>query len=111
MNYYAHARLASRRCDDAHFVLGAMLPDWTAWVGARLVRVDHPGLAAGIRFHHATDAAFHGGRRFAALVREAVDRLRAAGLERGPARGAAHVGIELLLDGALLAQGGGDAPF
>ncbi len=111
MNYFAHAWLASRRGDDPRFALGAMLPDWVPWVGGRLERVDDPALALGVRFHHHSDAAFHAGARFSALVREAVEHLRAAGLERGPARGAAHVGIELLLDGALLAEPSGHAPY
>ncbi len=104
MNYFAHACLALRRRDDPRFALGAMLPDWTAWLEAGLTSVSDPSVAAGVRFHHQSDSAFHGAPRFASLVREATARLRAAGLDRGPARGAAHVGVELLLDGALLAE-------
>jgi hypothetical protein len=107
MNYFAHARLAATRRDDPYYVLGAMLPDWTAWVGDRLRHVEHASLAAGVRFHHESDAAFHAGARFVALVRESSRSLQAAGLGRGPARGAAHIGIELLLDGALLAEENG----
>jgi acyl carrier protein phosphodiesterase len=102
MNYFAHAHLAATRSDDPHFALGAMLPDWIAWIGDRPRRVAHEPLAAGIRFHHRSDAAFHAAPRFLALVRDATEALQGAGLARGPARGAAHVGIELLLDGVLL---------
>ena len=106
MNYFAHAHLAAQRRADPYFVLGAMLPDWTGWVGDRLGEVRHPGLAAGVRFHHETDAAFHASACFNRWVREATDDLGSAGLERGPSRGAAHVGVELLLDGVLVGEAG-----
>jgi len=101
MNFFAHACLALERRSEPRFALGAMLPDWTRWVGSRITAIDDPELAAGARFHHAVDDAFHACPAFAARQREAVARLRALGLGRGPARGAAHVGVELLLDGAL----------
>jgi hypothetical protein len=101
MNYFAHARLAASRRKDPRFALGAMLPDWLGWIGDRPRRVTDAALAGGIRFHHESDAAFHAGRRFLALVRESTAALQSAGVGRGPARGVAHVGIELLLDGVL----------
>jgi hypothetical protein len=68
-------------------------------------------VAVGVAHHRATDAAFHGDHRFierCALVRDA---LAEAGVARGPARAAAHVGVELLLDDALLATTEGTAAF
>jgi acyl carrier protein phosphodiesterase len=106
MNYIAHAHLAAAHRNDPWFTLGAMLPDWQGWIGDRIREVHHPGIADGVRFHHATDAAFHAGARFVALVCWASEALRDSGLARGPARGAAHVGIEFLLDGALVADAG-----
>jgi len=102
MNYFAHARLAATRSDDPRFALGAMLPDWLAWIGDRPRRVADGAVAAGIRFHHECDAAFHAAPRFLTLVRAAGTALADGGLPRGPARGAAHVGVELLLDAALV---------
>jgi hypothetical protein len=104
MNYFAHACLALRHRADARFALGAMLPDWMPWLGAQLTSVSDRAVSEGVDFHHASDAAFHTAPRFATLLRDAVSQLSAAGLPRGPARGAAHVGVELLLDGALLEE-------
>jgi hypothetical protein len=87
-------------CGDAR-VLGAMLPDFARMLGVRLGDLAHPELAEGTSLHHSTDAAFHASPGFRALERESVAALQAAGLRRGPARGAAHVGLELLLDAAL----------
>ncbi|MEM7413669.1 MAG: hypothetical protein AAF430_25790 [Myxococcota bacterium] len=111
MNYFAHAHLALRRCDDAAFVLGSMLPDWQRWVGGRLAAVHHPELAEGVRFHHASDVAFHGSPTFHRLERQAFRALQEAGVGRGPARGVAHVGVEILLDATLLAGESMEAPF
>jgi hypothetical protein len=119
LNYFAHARVAALRsadpalagaCDPA-FVLGAMLPDFAHMIGARVSELAHPALRSGARHHHAADAAFHRAPAFAALLREATRALTAAGLARGPARGAAHVGIELLFDGALVGDPRADAAY
>lgn len=101
MNFFAHACLALARRAESRFALGAMLPDWTRWVDSRIAGIDDPLLAAGARFHHAVDDAFHASPTFTVWQREAHERLRGLGLARGPARGAAHVGVELLLDGVL----------
>ena len=111
MNYFAHARVASTRRTAPAFVLGAMLPDFAHMIGARVARVDHPELDEGCRLHHATDDAFHRAPRFRALLAEATERLLADGVGRGPARGAAHVGVELLFDGALLGDAEADAAY
>ncbi len=74
--------------------------------GARLASVDDAQVAAGIALHHATDAAFHAAPTFGALVLEACARLAEAGVRRGPARAVAHIGTELLLDGAWVRRHG-----
>jgi hypothetical protein len=119
LNYFAHARVAAARggepgpacAADPAFVLGAMLPDFAHLIGARLTGLAHPALRSGERHHHAADAAFHRAPVFVALVREATRALAAKGLARGPARGAAHVGIELLFDGALVGDPSADAAY
>jgi hypothetical protein len=83
-------------------VLGAVLPDLASMAG---VRVDRPRitgpLAAGIRFHHVADAAFHGEGAFVAGTIALRRDLDAAGVRPASARAIAHVGWELLLDGTL----------
>lgn len=119
MNFFGHAWLAARRAQACPaFVLGAMAPDLLAMAGrraearaavGRAARGDGGGgLTRGVAFHAATDAAFHAAPTFAALQREAVGVLREAGVRRGHARGVAHVGLELLLDGWLVRAA--DAP-
>jgi len=111
LNYFAHARIAtSLGGDDAH-VLGAMLPDFAHIVGIRIDAIEHASLSRGASLHHRTDSAFHATRAYRILQREGVGDLEAAGLGRGPARGAAHVGIELLLDVALTGDPDGDAGY
>lgn len=100
MNFFGHALLAHRRRDEAGFVLGAMLPDLASLCGVAA----EPGTAAvadGVAHHHRVDGVFHGCAAFHALVGETVAQLRARAVARGGARGAAHVAVELLLDGAL----------
>jgi hypothetical protein len=58
-------------------------------------------VTAGQANHVAVDAVFHASPAFVALQLWATRGLVEAGLRRGPARGAAHVSIELLLDGVL----------
>lgn len=102
MNFFGHAAVAARRRDAPAFVLGAMLPDFCSMAGARPLAFEHREVSAGVAFHHATDAAFHATATFVALCSEAVAELSELGVRRGSARAAAHVGIELLLDGVLL---------
>jgi hypothetical protein len=107
MNFFGHAVVSLWQSHDARFVLGAMLPDLCGMLGIRAVRgEDTPiaELAAGIDFHHRTDAAFHGCDRFVALCSQTVDTLTAQGVGRGTARAIGHVGTELLLDGLLSEQ-------
>ncbi|HVT08892.1 MAG TPA: hypothetical protein VHO67_15645 [Polyangia bacterium] len=111
MNFFGHAAVARHVDDDPAFVLGAMAPDLLAMCGAT---GEHPAsarVAAGQAHHLAVDAAFHGSAAFATLQSWAVGNLVARGLRRGPARGAAHVGIELLLDGELACDGPARAAY
>jgi hypothetical protein len=102
VNFVGHAHVALRLRDDAAFVLGAMLPDFASMARVRIASTTHEGLRAGIAFHHQVDDAFHGSPTFVALAARAGDRLEREGVGRGPARAAAHVGIELVLDGLLV---------
>lgn len=109
MNVLGHAFVAERvrPGDDAH-TFGAVLPDLASMAGVRIDRADAggPALAAGVRCHHAADAAFHSQHAFVAGAAALRRDLLAAGLRTGPARAVAHVGYELLLDATLA---GGDA--
>lgn len=80
--------------------LGAMLPDLLGrWPDVALP----PGLAQGVALHGRTDLVFHDLAEVNELMRALSSALHRLGVARGPARGAAHVGIELLLDGVLAA--------
>lgn len=106
MNFFAHAVLASERRADAAFVLGAMLPDLCGLAGVRIGATCDGALGEGVRFHHASDAAFHAHRLFGAQCGALSEALERRGVRRGPARGVAHVGNELLLDGWLAREMG-----
>ena len=102
MNYFGHAFVASRSADSPVAVLGAMLPDFAAMLRTRIAALEDAELRAGAELHHRTDAAFHRLDGFRRLYLGGARDLEARGLGRGAARGAAHVGVELLLDGELL---------
>jgi hypothetical protein len=86
-------------------LLGSALPDLAAMGRFRLLgRAQSAGLAAGIRLHHRTDDEFHRHPWFRRRNRQLTAELTGAGLGRGPAMACSHVGIELLLDGQLLAH-------
>jgi len=70
-----------------------------------------PDLLAGVVAHHRTDATFHDSDWFRGHNRALVAELGARGVRRGPARGAGHVLVELLLDGVLLDDAGHAATF
>jgi hypothetical protein len=101
MNFLGHAAAARWYSGEPRFVLGAMLPDFAHMAGIRAVRPGDAVTAAGVAFHHRTDAAFHGCASFHALCHAGTTRLRADGVARGPALALGHVAIELLLDGVL----------
>jgi hypothetical protein len=101
VNWYAHAVLAERRSRAPLCVLGAMLPDLASVLRVRVVPPSGGDLALGLRLHGEADARFHFAPEFLALQAGGRVHLEAAGLPRGSARAAAHVGIELALDGWL----------
>lgn len=104
MNYFGHAAVASWYSHEPGAALGAMLPDFATMSGTRLSEARDDGIARGIALHHKTDGAFHHLPPVLALMRELDDRLEAGGCARGPRRAVAHIGIELLLDGVLVAE-------
>ena len=106
MNFVGHALAASWKSREPVFALGAMLPDFASMCGMRLDAAEGEPIAAGVEYHHATDRAFHRLEAFARAVADIAEQLIARGVPRGPARGAAHVGFELCLDGALLGEAG-----
>jgi hypothetical protein len=101
MNFFGHAVVARRVSEDPGFVLGAMLPDFAAMAGAKIRRIDDPEIAAGVENHHQTDRAFHDAPTFRRLCAAGGEALRARGLRHASSLAVAHVGIEILLDGAL----------
>ena len=106
MNFFGHAAIASTRSAAPGVVLGAMLPDFATMCRMPIARagiVDRD-VTAGIALHHATDAAFHGLPETLASMRALDARLAHGGCARGPRRAVAHVGVELLLDGVLVAD-------
>lgn len=106
MNFFGHAVVASWSSESSPgLTLGSMLPDFQTMSGARVASCDDATVAAGIDLHHRTDAAFHRLPAFVGLTREVEDRLARAGVSRGPMRAVGHVGVELLLDGVLVADG------
>ncbi len=107
MNWGGHIVVASLAAgDDAGMLLGSALPDLAAMGGFRLLgATGDREVARGIRIHHRTDDAFHGHPWFTEHNRRLRTELLEAGVDRGPARACSHVGLELLLDGVLLADG------
>lgn len=101
MNIFGHAWVATRAEASPAFVLGAMLPDIEQMVGGRLGEVDDDAIRRGIDCHHHTDAVFHDSEPFVRLSTEGRRWLGEAGLRRGPTLAAAHVGVELLIDGFI----------
>ncbi|HXJ80277.1 MAG TPA: hypothetical protein VMS64_16550 [Candidatus Methylomirabilis sp.] len=105
MNFFGHATVASwDPSATAAFALGAMLPDFIAMSGAASMRPAHEETRRGVALHHATDEVFHAAPDFIALMGRARADLEKGGLRRGSAWAAAHVGVELLLDGTLVAD-------
>jgi len=102
MNYFGHVSLACRFRHSPGFLLGSMLPDFANIARCRVPSCSDVQVSDGIAFHYVTDGVFHSLPEFRELVLEATQRLKAAGVRKGPARASAHVGTELLLD-ALLA--------
>lgn len=101
MNFFGHAAVACRVNEDPGFVLGAMLPDFATMAGARISSIDDIEIAAGVDHHHRTDRAFHDAPTFRRMCEASSLALRNMGLRHGSSMAVAHVGIEILLDGAL----------
>lgn len=106
MNFVAHVLVAERVVAPGHLGvwLGAAGPDLARMAGVALAP-STAEVAAGVALHHRTDAVFHDLAWFRDTSRSLTADLGERGVRRGPARGAAHVLVELLLDGALLAGG------
>ena len=111
MNFFAHAVLAREHDDSPTFALGAMLPDFVGMLGIQTPEGVDDALRRGMMHHHQTDSAFHYSRGFGGLMAEGVALLKARGVERGRARGASHVGIEILLDGVIACQPEAEAHY
>jgi len=109
VNFVGHIEVArlvgGGRSSSPGFLLGAALPDLAAMGRFRLAdRPSAPDMAAGVDLHHRTDDAFHRHPLFRSTSSTASTALAEAGLSRGASRACGHVGIELLLDGHLLAD-------
>jgi acyl carrier protein phosphodiesterase len=101
VNFFGHAAIAGRTRDEPAFVLGSMAPDLLALCGAVPTVETSAPVAAGQAHHLRVDALFHANPAFTALQSWASRALMERGVHRGGARGAAHAGVELLLDGVL----------
>jgi hypothetical protein len=116
MNFVAHVEVANRvsatvtpppESGLSPVLVGAALPDLAAIGGFRLEPGATDGeVAEGIRLHHRADEIFHDDHRFRELMGRLRTVLISAGVARGAARACGHVGVELLLDGRLLAEEG-----
>ena len=105
MNFYGHLVTASWHSESPDFALGAMLPDFATM--AQVSLLPQTGrYSEGVIFHHLGDRVFHRLPEFREQEKWALQFLLEAGLRKGPARAVAHVGVELILDGALV----GDSP-
>jgi hypothetical protein len=93
------------------FLLGAAAPDLARMARVPVATEGPRDLLDGVAAHHRTDTAFHESDWFRSHSRALVAELGARGVRRGPARGAGHVLVELLLDGALLADDVNAATF
>jgi hypothetical protein len=101
VNFFGHAAVASWYRASPALVLGAMLPDFFSILRIKAGPQSDADVRAGIELHHATDAAFHDSEAFLTLTRAGNAALGSAGVQRGPARATAHIGVELLLDEIL----------
>jgi acyl carrier protein phosphodiesterase len=102
MNYFGHAAVAARwRGNLPSFVLGAMLPDLVKLGSGVPHRSPDPLIQEGVAFHIRTDTLFHDHPLFQQWHVASLARMRESDVGKGPARAAAHIGIEMLLDDAL----------
>ena len=111
MNLVGHVAVAlepDAAPPSTDFLVGCMLPDLAAIARVRVVRPEGD-LGEGVAFHHACDAVFHESEWFREANRALRDALVDAGVESGPARACSHAGVEMLLDGRLVANTSVDA--
>jgi hypothetical protein len=111
VNFFGHAAAACRVDDDPAFILGAMAPDLLPLCGAVPSGETSPRVAAGRAHHLSIDLRFHANPAFTRLTAWASRSLTEGGVARGAARGAAHVGIELCLDGVLAVESSARAAY
>lgn len=105
MNFFGHAAVASWHdaAVEPGYVLGAMLPDFVGMVRGRVGVLATGPISDGVSLHHQTDSVFHQLPAVTRLMSKLSQDLALRGVSRGPMRAAAHLGIELLLDGELVA--------
>ncbi len=103
VNFVGHIAAAStsNQWSAPGFRVGVVAPDLCASAGVALGRPSG-ALADGISHHRLIDARFHDLPWFRGSVQALSIDLQEAGVRRGPARAAAHVGCELIIDGELL---------
>jgi hypothetical protein len=106
MNLVGHVAVAlgpDAAPPSTEFLVGCMLPDLAAIARVRVARPTGE-LGAGVEFHHACDAVFHESAWFRDANRALRDALLDRGVDSGPARACSHAGVEMLLDGRLVAD-------
>ena len=106
MNFVAHAVIAEALGCSPLEVFGSMVPDLANMVSVMTGVRSAPGLPdselkLGSKVHIATDEAFHHHPTFVALTRVAASAMDG---RRHVNTAAAHVGIELMIDGFLLSE-------
>jgi hypothetical protein len=101
VNFVAHAVVAWRERSEPAFAFGAMVPDLSRLTRRAPCEPARDALlvTTGVAAHHRADAAFHDHPTFKAWMATLVEHMPSP--DRG-ARAAAHVAVELLIDGVLL---------
>lgn len=102
MNFVGHAVVAGRQVPLDAYAFGAMVPDLRRIARGTPLDLDDPAVDAGMASHHVVDAAFHDHPWFRRSMAALVAAMPVA--DRG-ARAAAHVAVELAIDGVLLRRG------
>jgi len=99
VNFVGHAVVAGAERGSDAYAFGAMVPDLRRFAAGEPLPMTDAAVDAGITSHHRVDAAFHDHELFRAWTAELVASMPVA--DRG-ARAAAHVAVELAIDGVLL---------
>ena len=105
MNLVGHVAVAlgPGSTPSTEFLVGCMLPDLAAIARVRVTRPTGD-LGGGVVYHHACDGVFHESEWFRTTNRAVRDALVDVGIASGPARACSHAGVEMLLDGRLVAD-------